>query len=74
MVPTSSYIGCVVQAATQYEAALTAYGQALASAQRHNVSSTAATLFIEERTAECYAALSDWEGLRLRLASLEVGH
>lgn len=65
-----------LQAGGQYEAALLAYDQALASSQRRKISSAvshpANSQFVQERILECYSALSDWDGLKLRLASLEV--
>lgn len=63
---------CWWQAAGQYEAALPAYDQALASAQKRRIINPANSQFVQERILECYSALSDWDGLKLRLASLEV--
>ena len=50
-----------------------AYDQALAAALKRKVHSPANSQFVQERILECYSALSDWDGLKLRLASLEVG-
>ena len=61
-----------MQAAGQYEAALSAYDEATASAQKRRIKGIGSAQFIQERVLECYSALSDWEGLKLRLASLEV--
>jgi len=61
-----------MQAAGNYEAALTAYDKAMISAQKHKVKNSSISQFIQERILECYSALSDWDGLKLRLASLEV--
>lgn len=61
-----------MQAAGKYEAALTAYDKAMISAQKRKVKNSSISQFIQERILECYSAISDWDGLKLRLASLEV--
>ena len=64
--------GLPLQADGCHEAAQAQYDSALRAAARHRHTHRATVAFIEERILQCYAALGDWDALKMQLASPQV--
>ena len=60
------------QADGHYEAAQAEYHVALNAAAHHRHRHKGTVAFIQERIFQCYAALGDWDALKMQSASPQV--